>query len=294
MDSSKSLEDDTIRDQMESGYVATRPRFTRARRTWKVNVRNLQAEDVRAVDQFAMSVAARGGNAFLFPNVLPNGSFEFPALSATDVAFGWNVSAGAPQESVGITTTTVEDGTHALGMATVAGQSIPANSTITGQVSADQRIPCNAGEVYIFRASVNAIEGALAAGVLMAGISLAYFDANGNALSVVPGPAAQLNSGWETYWYSFTVPAGAATFTVQLGMSLTNSTGAAIVLDGSSSITWDAMGCALLTPLTPYGRMAGSHSLGCLVRFSKLPEVSDIGFGQGVKRYGANFELTEV
>jgi hypothetical protein len=40
--------------------------------------------------------------------------------------------------------------------------------------------------------------------------------------------------------------------------------------------------------------MVGTQPLGCPVRFSKLPEVSDIGWGDGVKRYGCNFELTEV
>jgi hypothetical protein len=75
MDTSKKTEDDTIRDQMEAGYVATRPRFTRARRTWDFNVRNLVAEDIRALDRFFMETAARGGNSFLYPNLLPNSSF---------------------------------------------------------------------------------------------------------------------------------------------------------------------------------------------------------------------------
>ena len=89
MDSSKSTEDDTIRDPMESGDVATRPRGTRARDTWKVNVRNITAEDKRALDYFQRVTAARGSNSFLFPNLLPNGSFEFPAPSAAMLAFGW-------------------------------------------------------------------------------------------------------------------------------------------------------------------------------------------------------------
>ena len=83
MDSSRSLEDDTIRDQNESGAVATRPRFTRARRTWKINTRNLTAEDARVLDYFSEITAARGGNAFLYPNLLLNWSFEIPAASPT-------------------------------------------------------------------------------------------------------------------------------------------------------------------------------------------------------------------
>ena len=79
-----------------------------------------------------------------------------------------------------------------------------------------------------------------------------------------------------------------------LEMNNTNATGSTITLDGSASVLWDEVGCALLTPLSPFGRMAGTSSLGCLVRFSKLPEASDIGWGGGAKRYGVNFELTEV
>jgi hypothetical protein len=40
--------------------------------------------------------------------------------------------------------------------------------------------------------------------------------------------------------------------------------------------------------------MVGSQSLGCLVRFSSLPEIADIGWGAGVKVYGAKIELQEV
>ena len=294
MDSSKNIEDDTIRDQMESGYVATRPRFTRVRRTWKINVRNLVAEDVRTLDQFSMVTAARGANSFLYPNLLPNGSFEFAAQIAADVALGWNISGATPQEAIGIGTVTVEDGTHALNFTTVAAQSIPANSTVTGAVTADQRISCTPGEVYLFTASANGVQGTLAAGVLQPGVRIAFFDANGNTLSTLTGPVATVGSGWQPYSYQFTIPANAITFGVSLAVALVNSGATAVTLDNSASVAWDSAGCALLTPLAPYGRMAGSQPLGCLLRFSKLPETSDIGMGQGVKRYGASFELTEV
>ncbi len=293
MDSSKSLEDDTIRDQMEGGYVATRPRFTRARRTWKANVRNLEAEDVRALDVFCMVTTARGGNSFLYPNLLSNWSFEFPAESSSDLVFGWNASPTA-QEAVSVTTAAVQDGTHAVTFATVAGQNIPALSTVTAELTADQRIACQAGEVYLFRAALDAIQGTLAAGVLGAAASFTFFDVNGNTLSTLAGTAATIGGGWQTYGTQFTVPANATAFSVALAVTLTNTTSSAIAIDASASVTWDEVGCALLTPLTPYGRMVGSEPLGCLLRFSKLPETSDIGFGGGVKRYGANFELTEV
>jgi hypothetical protein len=296
MDTSKKTEDDTIRDPMESGSQATRPRGTRVRRTWPFNVRNLVAEDVRALDEFFMSMAyaARGGNSFLYPNLLPNWSFEFPALTAADVVFGWSAATGAPQESIGLSTVAMADGTQAINFATVAGQAVAAHTTITGQLNCDVTVPCKPGEVYVFTGQVNATKGALAAGVLGANVSVAFFDVTGNPLSTLTGTAATIGGGWQGYGYQFTVPASAASFRIALIVTLTNSTGAGIDLDGSASVAWDCVGCGLLTPLTPYGRMVGSQPLGCLVRFSLLPEFADIGWGNGVKVYGAKIELQEV
>lgn len=296
MDTSKKIEDDTIRDAAESGYVSTRPRFTRVRRTWAFNVRNLVAEDMRALDEFFMSpsYAARGGNSFLYPNLLPNWSFEFPALDAADLVFGWNSATAILQESIGVSLVTVQDGTQAVSFATVAGQSVAANTTVQAQLNCDVAPTCKPGEVYIFTGQANATAGTLAAGVLSAKASVSFFDANGNPLSTLAGTAATIGGGWLPYGFQFTVPANATTFRISLVVILANSTGAAIPLDGSASVAWDAVGSALLTPLTPYGRMVGSQSLGCLVRFSAPPETADIGWGNGVKVYGAKLELAEV
>jgi hypothetical protein len=294
MDTSKTTEDDTIKDQAESGYVSTRPRFTRARRTWKINVRNLVLEDTRALDEFFMSTTGRGGNSFLYPNLLPNWSFEFPALTASDLVSGWAISSAPAQEFIGIVTTPAANGSQAIRFGTLAAKTIAANTTVTGALTCDQAVSCTPGEVYVFTAALDAIQGTLAAGVLGAQVSISFLNASGGALSTVNGTAATIGVGWQTYGYQFTVPANAASFRVGLTVTLTNSTASVIMFDGSASVTWDEAACALLTPLTPYGRMAGTQPLGCLVRFTKLPEVSDIGWGNGVKRYGVNFELTEV
>lgn len=296
MDTSKKIEDDTIRDPMEQGYQATRPRGTRARRTWPFNVRNLVAEDIRSLDEFFMSpaYAARGGNSFLYPNLLPNWSFEFPALSSDDLVFGWNIATAAAQTSLSVSTVNVEDGTQAVSFATVAAQTVASHTTVTAQLSVDWPVPCTPGEVYLFAGQVNAAQGTLAGGVLGAQVSVSFLDANGNPLSTLTGTAATIGGGWLPYGYQFTVPAAAASFSISLVVTLTNSTGSPITLDGSASVAWDTVGCALLTPLTPYGRMVGSQSLGCLVRFSSPPETADIGWGNGVKVYGAKIELQEV
>jgi hypothetical protein len=295
MDSSKSLEDDTIRDQMESGYVATRPRFTRTRRTWKINVRNLQAEDVRALDQFTMVTAARGGNAFLFPNLLPNGSFEFPACDATEVVRGWTDPAGLSQVSIAPTNASYEDGATAAQFSTVTGQTLLPHQSVTGQLNCNASVPCAAGDVYAFAGWVSQIVGDQA-GILAAanGVSVTFYDGNGATVSTLSAVAPTVSATWTLFTWQFTAPAVAVSFSVQLTFKVSNSVLAVMALDGTQAAIWDSVGVSLLTPAQKYGRMAGSQPLGCPVRFSKLPETSDIGFGQGVKRYGANFELTEV
>jgi hypothetical protein len=296
MDTSKSTEDDTIKDQSESGYVSTRPRFTRSRDTWKLNVRNLVAEDKRVLDYFLKVTAARGANSFLFPNLLPNGSFEFPALDATQIAQDWYL-ADDPQAAlpVSIVTSNIEDGSQALSFGTAA--TLTAGASVVAEVDSDVVTPCTPGDVYLFRARVRPTQGTLAAAsTLWAEAAIYTYDASG-VQSALAGSGSGFNtsvSGWQDYYATFTIPTGAISFRMRLVGNLTGSSSAAITLDGSASILFDRVGCGLLTPAQMYGRMVGSDALPRPVRFSKLPEFSDIGYGNGVKRYGVNFELTEV
>lgn len=64
MNEEETLEDSTIRDQMENGAVYTRPRWTRMRRTWKVNYKACSIADRDALRTFANSVG--GWNNFTF------------------------------------------------------------------------------------------------------------------------------------------------------------------------------------------------------------------------------------
>lgn len=295
MDSSKQSEDDTIRDQAESGYVSTRPRFTRARDTWKINVRNLTAEDKRALDTFERSptMAARGGNSFLYPNFLPNWSFEFPAVDEGDLVYGWSIGAATPALAVG-TTGAAWDGSTAVLFSTVAGQHLAAAATAAAALTADPPIACVPGDAWVAEAMVNAVQGALGAGMLQAYLSATFYDGNGAKLSQANSGYAAMGVGWQALSFSFTIPANAVTFAVALNVAVDNTGGTTLTLDGSASVAFDAAGCALQTPVQIYGRMAGSDALPRPVRFTKLPEYSDIGYGAGVKRYGVNFELTEV
>lgn len=58
MNEEESLEDSTIRDQMENGAEFTRPRYQRQRRTWKVQYKALSAADRNSLRTFAL---AHGG-----------------------------------------------------------------------------------------------------------------------------------------------------------------------------------------------------------------------------------------
>lgn len=296
MDSSKNTEDDTLRDPMEQGYVATRPRGTRARDTWKVNVRNLVAEDKRALDYFQKEVAKRGSNAFLFPNLIQNGSFEFPACSGVEFAQGWTLTDGATSALNVALTTIAEDGTAAVLFATVAGQMLTAGSYQAQDLQNLQAVPCTPGDVYLLRARVNCTPGTLAnRGDLMFQATVTTYDANGNATFTTAGfPVGNVSTpGWQDYTATFTVPAGVVSFRLGIRVVLGDASGA-LNFDGSASVTVDEVGCGLLTPAQMYGRMAGSDALPRPVRFAKLPEFSDIGIGNGVKRYGVNFEVTEL
>lgn len=303
MDSSKSTEDDTIRDSMESGYIATRPRFTRARDTFKVNVRNLVAEDKRALDAFVKTKSLRGANSFLYPNLLLNGSFEFPAVSASDLVFGWNLSAAAAGIIVEpISGTPVADGSWAVNFLMLGGNVFAPGAQKNAQLGCDQLIPCTPGDVYAFTASLNCTPANLPTGGplgippggLVGNVVISYFDSNGNPLSTYTSLPATVASVWSPYSFQFTIPANAVTFGVALSVTFKNPTSSAITLSAPAAIAFDNVGCALYTPVQPYGRTVGTDPLPWPVRFSSLPEFSDVGFGGGVKRYGVHFELTEV
>lgn len=56
MNEEETLEDSTIRDEMENGAVFTRPRFSRMRRSWKVSYKALTVADRDALRTFAQTV----------------------------------------------------------------------------------------------------------------------------------------------------------------------------------------------------------------------------------------------
>lgn len=316
MDSSHSIEMDTIRDKMESGYVATRPRFTRARRSWKGNIRNLTAADVLALELFAMHTTQRGALAFYFPNQLYNGSFEMPLPAGTVlnsastnppylVAPGWNgdpTGVLAPFLSEVVNDTFVLPGSASLCVSTVDGYSttVSAASTLFQGFVGSDILPVTPGEVYAITAQVYSNLGTA---VDLATISpqaqiFARFLSNGNLISQVADTLENYGGSpaWVEHYLSATVPAGANQMQILLSPQFTTNatfTGT-LVLNGFPQWFFDSVAVALVTPNQPLGRMVGSQPLGCAVRFTKVPEFSDMGYGGGVKVYGCSFEIEEV
>jgi hypothetical protein len=314
MDTTKSTENDTISDSMEIGYVATRPRFTRARDTFKVNVRNLVEEDKRALDAFLKVKAQRGANSFLYPNLLPNGSFEFPALSADELVWGWS-TAGTIDPSLNISvasfapgveappTVGPDDSSSAILFSSVAGKTLAASENFTSYIQQNQPVSVTPGEVYLFHCRYAYWLTGSPAGITFSPEFFFNCDYALGVEEVGTGAPLTASATWADYWALITIPSGstnipptpATDFRACIGVNISNpSSSAPVTLTGQFNFIVDEVGCGLFTPVQLYGRTVGSDALPRPVRFSSLPEFSDIGFGGGVKRYGVHFELTEV
>lgn len=65
MNEEETLEDATILDKMENGAVYARPRFSRMRRSWKVNYKACPVADRDALRAFAMAQGGWGNFNFV-------------------------------------------------------------------------------------------------------------------------------------------------------------------------------------------------------------------------------------
>lgn len=314
LDSGQKTFDDTIRDQMDLGYVATRPRFSRRRRTWTQNVRALQIEDVRALDVFANETVQAGAQSFYYPNLAPNWSFEFPAEEPFELVKGWSVA-----ENEGIVTGIIiapsfpaADGLTSIRFAT-SPQTLTPNQTITGEIAAELAVVPNPGEVYTGVFQWQGYNGIAGLWYSSLNLILSLTMSDGSVVLVQASPAfaltasSQFPASFQSLMQTFTIPAPSGGLTIAsasliIAYSFQNIGTENLVITGSADAVWidvDCVGLAL-TQVAPgysiYGRMVGSASLPFPVRFAanKNPAFSDLGFGDGVKRYGATFDLEEV
>jgi hypothetical protein len=283
----------TLSDPMESGYVATRPRFTRQRRTFGVTYDFLTGEDARVLDMFECFGVMGEAGAFYMPNLLPNGSFEIPdpmgGISGWTPAAdpGWSVALGAPPS----------DGANAVAFVISAAATSTAQ---TGSVLSNNNFPALAGDVYQVNADASLVSTYAAAVALKFVLQLAYAD--GSTMTLTAPLLAVESSAYTEVTAALTIPASGTGATVCVATAsfvatlITGTTDAGVTTSGSPSATilLDAVGLALITPQQAFGRMPGSSPLGSLVRFTKTPALRDAGWAGGQKRYACTFEISEV
>jgi hypothetical protein len=295
MDSSEQVEDDTIRDQMESGYTATRPRFTRARRTWNLNLRYLTAEDVRAIRTFRDITVLRGALPFYFPNLIENGGFEILAgISSVEIVKGWSTSENSAHVSFGTV------GLHGSADPRIApGTSgnvcieVAATGGGTGTLSSNRQFSCMSGDVLLVSASTSNNGGTIGLITALVQVSLAYQDTTENTVSE---PLIVTTSGWGLTSAQLTIPAPVAggynvpaIATVSLEIIAASEATA-------STLLIDDVGVAKISSAIDGIEMTGSAPIPAQVRFASgaLPQFSDLGWVGGQKRYGCTFKLEEL
>lgn len=316
LDTSVKTADDTIRDSMDLGYVATRPRFSRARRTWSANVRNLQLEDVRALDEFANVTVQRGGKSFYYPNLVGNSSFEFAAEDPSELVALWEVEQSNLLSIAVASTQALAGGGDGLSCL----QFVTQNGNLNAGASAVASILCNKtfqvvpGETYQAVFSCASFTRGFAGDTInvTANLQIILQISDGTQAVVSPSAANVItapSSEFAPVGQQFTIPNPVNGTTIlgaqaQLIVTLQNAGALEITLSSQTSgnyysVYFDSVGVALFAPApgyTIYGRMVGSSALPFPVRFapSKLPEFADIGASIGVKYYGSTFGLEEV
>jgi len=301
--STRKIEDGTLKDPMESGYVATRPRFTRLRRTFGVSYKFLSAEDVRALDVFESQTVQGGAGAFYLPNLLPNGSFELLDQSTGQLQ-GWSVDPagiGAGALFSCLPSTQAHDGSTAIQFNSVAGSIAAHGSSLVTRLLCSQPLNVTAGDVYQIEGWLDGVT-TLAAGLTATfyfGVTVVYEDGtvslNGREYTNAPTP-----SGYLAISDTFTVQPSAggatqATIEASLNVQITSSNGSSTdVGAGQAVFTVDSVGMALIGSAQPNGRMPGLNPLLNAVRFTEGLQISDAGIANGQKTYNVSFEVTEV
>lgn len=158
----EKYEDGTISDPMESGYVATRPRFTRNRRTWSLSYRPLTLADRIVLDFFARKQAVLGANSFWFPNQLISGGMERPRTdsSSPDIVKGWSLLAADAQlkwvQQPELTAVNVFQPPSALLLRLTGNQTVPIGTfsqVVLGRRNTNLPLPIS-GETYLAAAMI--------------------------------------------------------------------------------------------------------------------------------------------
>ncbi len=301
---SQKIEDGTIRDKMEMGQVMTRQRFSRLRRTWKVEYQFLNSTDLAAIDYFCRATVQGGGLPFYWPNLIENGGFEYNTLGPAPgtpltsglVCDGWSLAPGTAGSVAALQASVAHSGAFSLQLSGVESYSLGANATAPLRVfsSLQAVVP---GQTIQVAGFLNVSLAAMPAGSsFLARIGFFFADSAGQLLEVIPGDLSAVTSGWTPVIGSGVAPANATSVYAECCLFLVNSTSAAIVMPATPYLTanFDDIGLALVSQTATYGNMPSNGPIPVAVRFPKPIEVMDSGWVNNGPSYRVQFELEEV
>ena len=285
----RKIQDGTLSSPMESGYVTTRPRFTRLRRTWGVTWKNVTEGDVIALDRFEVSTVKGGAGAFYMPNLLENGSFEDYNQTSVSASYsGWSaLETTSDDMQLTVSANTSTESASALFTST-AGYSLPTGNPNLGKHVFQSGAVYQGGAIN-FLAQVNIVLGTLPAGVSLTGRAYCRFFTLAGA-EINPWSFAQSltanTGGFVNYASSIEVPYGAATVQMGFYVFLNNFTGSAVVLDGSTSVTLNDITAEIVSPASFDGWLAQSESIGIYAGTNPAD-------GSGIAQFGfpSNYQL---
>jgi hypothetical protein len=296
-DTSRKLVDGTLRDPKESGYVSSRPRFSRQRRIFGVTWKNLCAEDVRALDRFETLTLQGGAGAFYMPNLLVNGSFEFLG-SGPQLLEGWGLAwnTGIDQFSLGYSIIpNTNDGKIAAQFTGKSGASVPVGASSSAGIFFLQStsVPVTPGDVLAFSGMVDFFFDPLPSGVEVCTQPFFTFDGRVQIYAPVVTNSAGTHSFQEVDT-TVPVPPNVSSLVVGILTWISNSSGSAFVIPPVLVVLWDSCGLASVSCAQPYGRMPGTSSPGSAVVLTKPIEIRDMPFADGEERFSAAMEVMEL
>lgn len=304
--SSQKIEDGTIRDKMEMGQVMTRQRFSRLRRTWKIEYQFLNSTDMTAIDFFYRTAVQGGALPFYWPNLLENGGFEYntdgPAVGTPSLSVlcdGWFVSPGGAAFTAKLVAGVAQSGTNCLQLDGIPSYNLAAHGNVNLSVLSNT-VPVKAGQTIQVSGAVNVPLGSLPTGAsFMVRVGLVFISVLNAGISGTYPPdttAPTTQYGWTQVSTQAVAPAGTVKAHVQCAVFLVNSTGAAIAMPSSAYLTaeFDNLGLALVSPVATYGNMPSNGPIPVAVRFPKPIEIMDSGWINNGPSYRVQFELEEV
>lgn len=234
-----------------------------------------------------------GADAFYLPNLLSNGSFEsFEHDQFGDLFLdGWSIQPTTHQwVTAPVISPSAFDGSYALGLS--LGSTAPLDVSGQGVAILAPSLSVSPGDAYLFSAKVLA-SATLPTGATFTTQPFFTFDVGAQ---IYPTAVTSSSASWVDYEVPIAIPVGASRVTVGILAFASKGSSSNTTLGSGNSINilWDECGFALTSAVQKYGRMIGTTSPGAAVRFTKGLDIKDAKPADGVKRYDATCEVTEL